>query len=72
MNPDVFVIPHRVSKMYDHLVVKQPTQFHFLTINNPAEAVPMLVQNSDMKLTRHMDCLEILRCKLASLITSTN
>ncbi|XP_034243107.1 general transcription factor 3C polypeptide 4-like [Thrips palmi] len=57
----IWVVASSVSKMYDHLVVKQPTQFHFLTISNPAEAVPMLVENASMKLTRHLDCLEILR-----------
>lgn len=57
----IWVAASSVSKMYDHLVVKQPTTFYFLTITNPANAVPMLVNNADMKLTRHLDCLEILR-----------
>lgn len=63
----IWVIASSVSKMYDHLVVKQPTQFHFVTITNPAEAVPMLVENSSMRLTRHLDCLEILRIQCQKL-----
>ena len=47
--------------MYDHLVVKQPTFLSFMTVENPADAVSMLVENRSYRLTSYLDCLEILR-----------
>lgn len=57
----IWAVAASVSKMYDHLVVKQPTTFYFMTIIDPCTSGPMLVNNESLSLTRHLDCLEILR-----------
>ncbi|KAK3913173.1 General transcription factor 3C polypeptide 4 [Frankliniella fusca] len=57
----IWVAASSVSKMYDHLAVKQPTTFYFLTVLDPCSAGPMLVDNPGRSLTRYLDCLEVLR-----------